>query len=234
MIFRVLAGSGIGGEYSAINSAIDELVPARVRGRVALAINSSWWIGTAVAAGLTVVLLNSFAVNVGWRARLRARRDPRDRDPLHPPPRAGEPALAPHARARRRGGEGGARDRGRGAEDASGPARARGRAARDRAARVDRLHRDREARDGGVPGPRRARVLADGVAGGALQRDALRDGLDPDDVLPRVEGERAALHHPVRDREPARPVAARPALRHGRAQDHDLVDVSALGRDRCS
>jgi MFS family permease len=67
MIFRVLAGSGIGGEYSAINSAIDELVPARVRGRVALAINSSWWIGTAAAAGLTVVLLNELAANVGWR-----------------------------------------------------------------------------------------------------------------------------------------------------------------------
>jgi MFS family permease len=67
MIFRVLAGSGIGGEYSAINSAIDELVPARVRGRVALAINSSWWIGTAAAAGLTVLLLNTLAVNIGWR-----------------------------------------------------------------------------------------------------------------------------------------------------------------------
>src|SRR5579862_5450086 len=67
MIFRVLAGSGIGGEYSAINSAIDELVPARVRGRVALAINSSWWMGTAAAAGLTVLLLNELAVNVGWR-----------------------------------------------------------------------------------------------------------------------------------------------------------------------
>jgi MFS family permease len=67
MLFRMLAGAGIGGEYSAINSAIDELVPARVRGRVALAINSSWWIGTAVAAGLTVVLLNAFSANVGWR-----------------------------------------------------------------------------------------------------------------------------------------------------------------------
>jgi MFS family permease len=67
MIFRVLAGSGIGGEYSAINSAIDELVPARVRGRVALAINSSWWIGTGVAAGLTVLLLNVLAPAVGWR-----------------------------------------------------------------------------------------------------------------------------------------------------------------------
>jgi MFS family permease len=67
MIFRVLAGSGIGGEYSAINSAIDELVPARVRGRVALAINSSWWIGTAAAAGLTVLLLNVLAPSLGWR-----------------------------------------------------------------------------------------------------------------------------------------------------------------------
>ncbi len=77
MIFRVLAGSGIGGEYSAINSAIDELVPARVRGRVALAINSSWWIGTAAAAGLTVVLLNTLAVEHRLAHRLRARRDPR-------------------------------------------------------------------------------------------------------------------------------------------------------------
>jgi MFS family permease len=67
MLCRVFAGAGIGGEYSAINSAIDELVPARVRGRVALAINSSWWIGTAVAAGLTVVLLNVFSANIGWR-----------------------------------------------------------------------------------------------------------------------------------------------------------------------
>jgi MFS family permease len=67
MIFRVLAGAGIGGEYSAINSAIDELVPARVRGRVALAINSSWWIGTAIAAGLTVVLLNVLQPAIGWR-----------------------------------------------------------------------------------------------------------------------------------------------------------------------
>ena len=67
MIFRFLAGSGIGGEYSAINSAIDELVPARVRGRVALAINSSWWLGTAAAAGLTVVLLNVLEPAIGWR-----------------------------------------------------------------------------------------------------------------------------------------------------------------------
>jgi len=52
-LFRVLAGAGIGGEYAAINSAIDELIPARVRGRVALAINGSWWLGTAFAAFLS-------------------------------------------------------------------------------------------------------------------------------------------------------------------------------------
>src|ERR1051325_7359234 len=72
MIFRVLAGSGIGGEYSAINSAIDELVPARLRGRVALMINSSWWIGTAAAAGLTVGLLHAPAPPSGGRAGRRA------------------------------------------------------------------------------------------------------------------------------------------------------------------
>src|SRR3954469_8546417 len=56
--FRVLTGAGIGGEYAAINSAIDELIPARVRGRVALAINGSYWIGAALGSLATIVLLN--------------------------------------------------------------------------------------------------------------------------------------------------------------------------------
>ncbi len=66
---RVLTGAGIGGEYSAINSAIDELIPARVRGHTDLAINGTWWVGTAVGAGLTTVLLNPhiLAVDLGWR-----------------------------------------------------------------------------------------------------------------------------------------------------------------------
>src|SRR5437588_12977473 len=66
---RFLTGTGIGGEYAAINSAIDELIPARVRGHTDLAINGSWWVGTAVGAVLTTVLLNPhlFQVNVGWR-----------------------------------------------------------------------------------------------------------------------------------------------------------------------
>jgi MFS family permease len=62
---RALTGFGIGGEYAAINSAIDELVPARVRGRVSLAINGSFWVGAAAGAGLSMVLLDP-AVLPGW------------------------------------------------------------------------------------------------------------------------------------------------------------------------
>lgn len=68
-LFRALTGAGIGGEYSAINSAIDELIPARVRGHVDLAINGTWWVGTAVGSALTVFLLNPHlvAIDLGWR-----------------------------------------------------------------------------------------------------------------------------------------------------------------------
>jgi MFS family permease len=66
---RFFTGAGIGGEYSAINSAIDELIPARRRGVVDLAINGSYWLGTAFGAVLTVFLLNTeiFAPALGWR-----------------------------------------------------------------------------------------------------------------------------------------------------------------------
>jgi MFS family permease len=66
---RFLTGAGIGGEYAAINSAIDELIPARVRGWTDLAINGTWWAGTAFGAALTVVLLNPHVlpVDLGWR-----------------------------------------------------------------------------------------------------------------------------------------------------------------------
>ncbi|KAF1047404.1 MFS transporter [Xylophilus sp.] len=67
---RFLTGLGIGGEYAAINSAIDELVPARVRGRVNLAINGSFWLGAALGAGLALVLLDPAVLGpvAGWRA----------------------------------------------------------------------------------------------------------------------------------------------------------------------
>jgi MFS family permease len=66
---RFFTGFGIGGEYAAINSAIDELIPARVRGWVALAINGSWWVGTAVGALASIYLLNpaNFPIDTGWR-----------------------------------------------------------------------------------------------------------------------------------------------------------------------
>lgn len=66
---RFLTGTGIGGEYAAINSAIDELIPARARGWTDLAINSTWWLGTAFGAAATTVLLNPtfLPVDLGWR-----------------------------------------------------------------------------------------------------------------------------------------------------------------------
>src|ERR1700758_160629 len=68
-VFRALTGAGIGGEYTAINSAIQELIPARFRGRTDLAINGSFWIGAAMGAGASVWLLNPALLppDVGWR-----------------------------------------------------------------------------------------------------------------------------------------------------------------------
>jgi MFS family permease len=66
---RFFTGAGIGGEYAAINSAIDELIPARVRGRVDLIINGSYWVGAGLGALAAVALLDTalFAADVGWR-----------------------------------------------------------------------------------------------------------------------------------------------------------------------
>ena len=66
---RFVTGAGIGGEYAAINSAIDELIPARVRGRVDLIINGSYWLGAAGGAVAAIFLLDTslFAADLGWR-----------------------------------------------------------------------------------------------------------------------------------------------------------------------
>ena len=68
-LVRFVTGMAIGGEYAAINSAIDELIPARVRGRVDLIINGSYWFGAAIGGVGSIVLLDTsiFATNVGWR-----------------------------------------------------------------------------------------------------------------------------------------------------------------------
>ncbi|MBA2711934.1 MAG: MFS transporter, partial [Rubrobacteraceae bacterium] len=69
VVLRFLAGTGIGGEYSAIYSAVDELIPARYRGQVALAISGSYWIGAMLGSGLAIILLNENIISqfYGWR-----------------------------------------------------------------------------------------------------------------------------------------------------------------------
>ncbi|UNO44016.1 MFS transporter [Streptomyces sp. MST-110588] len=68
-LFRFLTGFGIGGEYAAINSAIDELIPSQYRGRVDLVINGSFWLGAIGGSLLSILMLDTdiFAANVGWR-----------------------------------------------------------------------------------------------------------------------------------------------------------------------
>jgi MFS family permease len=64
---RILAGSGIGGEYAAINSAIDEMIPARHRGRVDIAVNGTYWGGALIGTAATLFLLNKLSPDLGWR-----------------------------------------------------------------------------------------------------------------------------------------------------------------------
>ena len=68
-LFRFVTGAGIGGEYSAINSTIQELIPARYRGRLDLMVNGSFWVGAALGALVAVALLNPALVppELGWR-----------------------------------------------------------------------------------------------------------------------------------------------------------------------
>jgi MFS family permease len=64
---RFIAGMGIGGEYAAINSAIDELIPAKYRGRVDIAVNGSYWAGATIATLLTVGVVNNLSASISWR-----------------------------------------------------------------------------------------------------------------------------------------------------------------------
>ena len=151
---RFFTGAGIGGEYAAINSAIDELIPARVRGRVDLTINGSYWVGAAAGALGAVLLLDTdiFAADLGWRvafgigallglAVLLVRR--------HVP---GEPALAVHPRPRGRGRADRQRDRGDGPRrDRAGRAGGALRRPDHPAAHAHPLHRDRQGRLPEVP-----------------------------------------------------------------------------------
>ncbi|GAB2639712.1 MFS transporter [Nocardia goodfellowii] len=69
VFFRFLTGFGIGGEYAAINSAIDELIPRKYRGRIDIVINGTFWLGATAGALLSIVALNTnlFPTDIGWR-----------------------------------------------------------------------------------------------------------------------------------------------------------------------
>jgi MFS family permease len=69
LLFRFIAGTGIGGEYTAINSAIDELIPSHYRGRTDIAVNGTYWAGAMIGAAASIFLLNPnlLPINVGWR-----------------------------------------------------------------------------------------------------------------------------------------------------------------------
>ncbi|MGN6780639.1 MAG: MFS transporter [Marmoricola sp.] len=69
-VFRFIAGMGIGGEYTAINSAIDELIPSKYRGRVDLAINGTYWGGAAIGAAASLVLFNDSVIDTNWGWRI--------------------------------------------------------------------------------------------------------------------------------------------------------------------
>ena len=64
---RFIAGAGIGGEYAAINSAIDEMIPAKYRGRIDIAINGTYWGGAIIGTLATFFFLNVVEVSLGWR-----------------------------------------------------------------------------------------------------------------------------------------------------------------------
>jgi MFS family permease len=64
---RFIAGMGIGGQYAAINSAIDEMMPSHYRGRVDIWINGTYWAGAIIGSFASLIFLNAFAINVGWR-----------------------------------------------------------------------------------------------------------------------------------------------------------------------
>ncbi len=215
-VFRFFTGFGIGGEYSAINSAIDELIPARNRGRVDIAINGSYWGGAAGGALLAVLALNTslFAVNVGWRlcfalgavfglGVLLVRRS------VPESPRwlfiHGHNEEAEKGRVRHRAP--GAR------VDGGRVARARGRDDRapakdhppidDRPLGTDPLPKTHGARPGPVHRP-----------GLPLQLHPLWAGNPAGNVLQRIQQQHALLPRRLRHRQPGRSAASGSALRH--------------------
>ena len=200
-LFRFLTGAGIGGEYTAINSAIQELIPARYRGWTDLAINGSFWVGAALGAVGSIVLLDPAVIAAGHRlaARVPDRRGARARHLRHAAVDSREPALADDPRrigeARRRG-----RARSRSAVRRVAGARRRGcRRCGCARARTRRSARWRATLFTHLSAAHPGRADADGGAGVLLQRDLLHLCADPDRFLRRA-GRRASAGTSCRSR----------------------------------
>ena len=184
--FRFLTGAGIGGEYTAINSAIQELIPARFRGRTDLAINGSFWLGAALGAGGAIVFLHPGVLpeDWGWRAAFGIGAvlglDHYPIAPIH----SRKSALADPPRPPRWRRKGRRRDR------APGHARRRRRTA-GTARRAPSARREFSHTDGAHGAGDRARLSAtghsrsrpDGLAGILLQCDLLFVRARADEIL---------------------------------------------------
>ena len=231
---RFFTGAGIGGEYAAINSAIDELIPARVRGRVDLIINGSYWVG---AGGRRASPRSSCSTRPsspptsagGSRSALGAVLGLGD--PARPPQRAREPALALHPRPRGGGRADRRRDRGR---------RSRRRPARSSTSRTRRITvrqrerdpvpRDRAHRVQALPAARTSLGLSLFVGQAFLYNAVTFDlGTLLGDVLRRRLGHGPGLHRALRGRQLPRPAAARAPLRHRRPQADGRRHLPRLG-----
>ena len=237
-LFRALTGAGIGGEYAAVNAAIQELIPARRRGFTDLVVNGSFWIGAAIGAGGSLVALDPRLIppELGWRVAFglggvlglrgagAAALDPR------------KPALADDAWPAGGGGAGGARDRGpRGGRD-----RAAAAGAAEPVAAAHRRPLLVRRRDGGagdtISPAHRAGGGADGEPGLLLQRGVFHLCPDPHAVLRRGGRAGGAVHPAFRGEQFFGPAAAGAAVRCGRAAGDDRRNLCRLrpadGADR--
>ena len=237
-LFRFLTGAGIGGEYTAINSTIQELVPARYRGFTDLVINGSFWIGAALGAGAAIVLLDPHVIDpeTGWRAcfligaalglvvflmRMWIPESPRwlalhGREAQARVVADGIEARLPGRRTCARAG--------RAPTPRSGSRRAATRRSSEVFATLFHRHRRRTLR----------RPRADGGAGLLLQRDLLHLRAGAHEILRGQLGRCRLVYPAVRDRQFPRAPPPRPPLRHARAPRHDRRYLCACRACCCS